>query len=175
MLRLLFCLMLSWSSLYCEAQPTVLVVNTHHKDLFYHQTHYCAQLFGFDTTVHIMVSFNDQMRQHEDGYTMYRQTPEGSQIYIRIRSNLSRERQQLVLAHEMVHARQFVYHDLQHREDFCYVWKGKVFEDIRSIPYVNRQWEREAFLEADRLYYRYAKQHRKRMRYLQAKETTGLN
>ncbi|NJO01297.1 MAG: hypothetical protein HC880_06035 [Bacteroidia bacterium] len=69
--------------------------------------------------------------------------------------DLSSRQRSIVLAHEMVHLRQYVSGDLAQPDPNTFCWKGKPYPQVQSIAYHYREWEQEAFQEQYILYKRY--------------------
>lgn len=61
----------------------------------------------------------------------------------------------ITLAHEMVHARQFVMGVLSQCDDYQYRWQDNPCTDLRYIDYHERPWEEEAQATSVKLYDQY--------------------
>lgn len=83
----------------------------------------------------------------------------GQQYVIWIRPGLSREKAISVLAHELIHLKQYQTQKLMVLNGARVVWDGEIIDDITQIAYHTRPWEREAFELAPDL----AKQIKKRL------------
>ncbi|MEM8968398.1 MAG: hypothetical protein AAGE93_18410 [Bacteroidota bacterium] len=119
-----------------------------------------AQLLALDQHVYIAISFSRDLPPGVDGYTRYQNTEsynEGHQIRIVINANINRAQQIRVLAHEMIHAKQFVEGRLVRCSTGHYSWERGVCTDTKHLPYYNRPWEKEAFKLGNQLYYTYTK------------------
>ena len=110
----------------------------------YHQVEFYASYFNLEG-VNIMVNFSHQMPEHVEGFTSYQGNEYSKNILIKISSRLSFSAKELTLAHEMVHAHQFVTGQLVHHKDNHFAWKGRVFKNVQRLNYKDRAWEEEAF------------------------------
>lgn len=127
-----------------------------------------ADLLGLGSQISIVVSFDSDLPKGVAGYTLfqaYRNDSPIMQVYIKIEIAQSQSVQLLTLAHEMVHVKQFVKGELMHCGDNTYQWNGKLYEHIQHIPYLQRQWEREALREQ----YTLSKQYRRERAYQKTK------
>ena len=73
-------------------------------------------------------------------------------IHILIEKSASYNKQMLVLAHEMIHLKQFVKGELIEHDEDHFTWQGKDFYRVRDIEYKRRGWEREALTLQNKLH-----------------------
>lgn len=69
----------------------------------------------------------------------------GQQYVIWIRPGLSRAKAIDVLAHELIHLKQYYTEKLVVLNGARVVWDGEIIDDITQLDYLTRPWEREAF------------------------------
>lgn len=141
-----------------KAQPTIVVKNKNSPDEVLRQAHYYADLFGFDEDVLIVISFSHRVSRAHSGYTLYQYAQQiggGHQVHIFISKREDREYQYYTLAHEMVHARQFIEGSLVQCGDTLFSWKGQECQNARFISHNNRPWEKEAHSMGTQLYTSY--------------------
>lgn len=145
-----------------QAQATIVVRNDYKPEVVQQQARFYADLFGFDESVHIIIIFSLDVPDDYHGYTRYRDVRHlngGHQLLIRINRKSNRSQQLITLAHEMIHARQFVEGQLQQCGPLHYSWKDeKICRSANEIPYRERPWEQEAYKEALPLYRLYKEQ-----------------
>lgn len=75
------------------------------------------------------------------------------QYYIFLQSTLAKEKMARILAHEMVHVKQFIKGQLKirkHKKRYEYFWLGKMVKD----RYLYRPWEIEAYSKESLLMHR---------------------
>lgn len=152
------CLM---GQLAASAQATIMVKNAYRPEEISKQAQYYAQSLGLDHDVHIIINFSQQLSPGVSGFTRYRGGPSGSgghQICIIISKSVVRSHRMVTLAHEMVHARQFVEGDLVKCDPQHYSWKQDPCRAVRDIAYFKRPWEKEAQKMSVQLYKAYQKE-----------------
>ena len=110
----------------------------------YRQVDFYATYFDLKD-VNILVSFSHQMPGDVEGFTIYEKNEITQTVFIKISSRLTFSAQELTLAHEMVHASQFIKGELIHHKDNHFTWKGREFRNIKHMNYRDRAWEEEAF------------------------------
>ena len=96
---------------------------------------------------HLTVVFSTRMPDKLEGLTSSHTSPEPDKYHIirvLIDAKLSSAKQLLVLAHEMVHVKQYVKNELMIPDDKRVIWKGKEYylshDYNRFLP-----WEKEAY------------------------------
>lgn len=140
------------------AQATIVVKHDHKPEEILLQAKHYADLFGFEEDVLIVISFRDRVSKVHSGYTLYQNVQHlggGHQIHIVISKKVDRNFQLYTLAHEMVHARQFVEGKLLKCGDTLFRWKGEECLNAKYIAYRHRPWEKEAHKIGSRLYHAY--------------------
>ena len=90
-----------------------------------------------------------------DGYCDYNYDESDKEITIELNKFLSDEELLLALAHEMVHAKQYVKKELRTVNGFNY-WKGATFSQTKFVDNMV-PWEREAYFREKELFNSYAK------------------
>lgn len=85
------------------------------------------------------------------GYTHCLDPLQGRHFRIFIHKGLKPRIQALVLAHEMVHVKQYYYQELTIKSEKEVCWKGECFPNFTHILYQNRPWEQEAIHAATKL------------------------
>jgi hypothetical protein len=111
-----------------------------------------------------MLEFNDsELSEHVYGYCDWNDDNHKARDFtITLNPNLGKRNTLLVLAHEMVHVKQYARGELK---DFVRLnrvkWKGKIYND-RVIDYWELPWEIEAHGREKGLYYKFLDNQRKR-------------
>ncbi|MDW3191158.1 MAG: hypothetical protein R8G66_02300 [Cytophagales bacterium] len=95
-------------------------------------------------------------------YTGFEKAPH--QIMIWINRRLTPSEQSMTLAHEMVHAAQYIHGSLEDKGQDV-TWLGESY-DVDRIPYADRPWEKEAHEWAHELRTDYLDQLKLREQYL---------
>lgn len=162
-MRILFSSILAISTL-CSyavmAEATIIKAHPSVSEEIIQQAQFHARQLGLAQNVYIAISFSQNIPSGFSGYTRYRNIESlngGHQVRIVISSDMSRHRQKRVLAHEMVHAKQFVEGKLVKCRDRHYSWSEGMCLDIKRISYYNRPWEKEAYKLGNRWYQAYKK------------------
>lgn len=104
------------------------------------------------------VDFKPHNEKHTEGVlgTTIPTTFEGKpMIHILIEKTVSYNKQMLILAHEMVHLKQFINGELIEHNDEHFTWKGKDVYRVQEIQYSKRGWEREALDLQSKLHHNY--------------------
>jgi hypothetical protein len=71
---------------------------------------------------------------------------DGKDIIISINPKMSVKEIIVTLFHELVHAKQYLKGELVNKDDGSpFKWKGKIFHEHFTIPYVDLPWEKEAY------------------------------
>lgn len=106
--------------------------------------------FGIETKAIIMVNFTefDKNFRKEEGEIQATIVPTEYEdhflLQIFINKKLTEKQKLSVLMHEMVHVKQYIKKELIEKSDYCFIWKGFEYEDVRNISYHDREWETEA-------------------------------
>jgi len=129
------------------AQATIAVRHDYEPAIIEEQARYYTDIFGLDSNVHILISFQHDLPEGVAGYTRYhdaRKFGGGHQLHITINRKAGRSHQLKTLAHEIVHARQFVEGKLVQCDHRHFSWSEDICFDISHIAYHDRPWEKEA-------------------------------
>lgn len=134
----------------------VLVRGTAQETEFKTQVQFYAQYYALEGLTIVLV-FDEELPDNIDGYTLFERIDSlGVQnAYIRIQSHLPLSQQQIVLAHEMVHVKQYYFGELIHHAHHHYTWQGQSIANIKKIAYTDRVWEQEAFAWEKKLWWVY--------------------
>jgi hypothetical protein len=143
------------------AQATIVVRHDYAPEEIEAQARYYADLFGFKDDVHIIIGFSHSVSRDVGGYTRYQNALKyqgGHQIYITINRKAGRSHQMHTLAHEMVHARQFVEGRLIQCDHQHFSWDEGLCVDVGQTAYHDRPWEKEAQTVGAQIYDAYRQQ-----------------
>lgn len=141
---LLIAIALNLISVYAYSKNTVLVHGIEESEEIRRQAEFYAEYLGIEGTT-ILICFSYQMPEDVEGYTCYEKNELSQTILIKINKKLTISAKELILAHEMIHARQFVKAELVQHGHLHFSWKGEEFKNIREKSYADRGWEKEAF------------------------------
>lgn len=116
------------------------------------EARFYAYLLGMDEKVVIRVNFSPNLPKGVQGTVSHKLLEnEMVQVVITINRRAGRASQMMTLAHEMVHARQFINEELVILDDNRVQWKDGEIYDLRKTNYHDRPWEEEAVEEGLRL------------------------
>jgi len=73
-----------------------------------------------------------------------------TQYIIHVNTKLSRDVSINVMAHELIHLLQIERGDLVQGKNSV-IWMGKIYNDPKSIPYLSREWELQAYKDGIQL------------------------
>ena len=142
---------LLWGT-YSPAQPIIKISNAKDASTVRKQVDWYLDYFDINENILVSVIFAEHMPDKMDGmtYCLDAAPPSDLLIKVRIAAHLSEKQRRLVLAHEMIHVKQYAKGELKvigHRK---VVWKGRSF---RNHYTGSRQqlspWEREAYRTDD--------------------------
>lgn len=139
---LLGLLMLSTSSM--ASKPSIRVLEEEKFQEIAEAAHFLANYFEFSPDVYIVIVCKAKLADQVHGYTLHEDHPESRQFFITISSKISLKSQLTVIAHEMVHVKQFVSGALMKEHSDTFQWKGQACKDIHHLDYLDRPWEQEA-------------------------------
>jgi len=152
-----------------HARNQVLIQGHSKSYLIEDAVHFYTQYLEISPTINIVVQFTQNLPHHTHGATDYEkyETENGilEKVHIRIHEDLSKRLQEITLAHEMVHAMQYISGDLiRHGEGHIY-WKGQHYSNLKWLKYQDRGWEKDAFHKETQLYKAFRKylKHRENM------------
>lgn len=137
------------------AQAVIAVRNDYQPQEIRQQAGYYAQVLGLDSTVYVLISFTPRVPKKANGFTRYQDArPQGGghQIHISISKKAGRSHQLRTLAHEMVHAQQFVRGQLVQCDPTHFRWQNQACERLDKLAYLDRPWEKEAAKTGAELY-----------------------
>lgn len=139
---------LLWSSL-VFAQPIVRVTNAEDPLAVRKQVLQYLAYFDITEDVYINIIFAKHMPSSLDGITFCPDPvkPLPYQIIkVRIADRLSKRKKRLILAHEMIHVKQYAKGELKVIDDKKVMWKGHIFHNHYSGSTSQLSpWEREAY------------------------------
>ncbi len=110
--------------------------------------------------VYLCVVFSNHMPEKLEGMTLYLGSPEPNayqSIKVRIDVRLNKAKQKLVLAHEMIHVKQYAKGELIVLSPQQVMWKGKKFR-YKQAERLYTPWESEAYRTDNLLARRYKEQ-----------------
>ncbi len=98
------------------------------------------------------VVISENMPEYFEGITLAYEVPNSDQQYFKVRINaqLNAPTQRLVLAHEMVHVKQYVKQELEIIDQQYALWKGKSY-NFERVHYRQTPWERDALRNDNQL------------------------
>lgn len=142
------------------SRPNIRVLEEHKFQQIAEAARFLGNYFEFSSDVYIIIVISPKLPNQIDGYTLYEDhlNQEGiKQFFIKISSKLSLKSQLAVIAHEMVHVKQFLSGELIKQQDQCYQWKGHKCLNTNHLDYLDRPWEQEALSIQDELVQLYKK------------------
>ena len=134
------------------SQPIVRVWGTEDSIALKEQVIQYLAYLDVQEDVYVLVNINRRMPEKLEGITHPLLTPAnhaGQVIKVRINASLSKRKQRLVLAHEMVHVKQYAKEELRAIDKQWVLWKGRKYF-YRGTMRSSSPWEREAY-RMDRL------------------------
>lgn len=144
-LLVLCILMLSTKGM--SSQPNIRVLKESKFQEIAEAAHFLANYFELSPYVYIVIDLKPKLSGRVYGYTLHEDHPNHhgiKQFFITINSKLSLKSQLAVIAHEMVHVKQFVHGELIKEQHHAYQWKGRLCQNIHHLDYLDRPWEQEA-------------------------------
>ncbi len=142
------------------SQPIVKIWGT--EDTLTVQQQIAAHLAALDIwePVYIMVDYTTQIPETLEGITfcLNPTTPTAHPIIkVKVNARLGKKKQELVLAHEMVHVKQYVKGELMVDNEQQVFWKGRKYGN-RNADYLQSPWENEAYQQDNQLTLQWKKQ-----------------
>jgi hypothetical protein len=156
---LLFLLVWFWINA-AFSQPIVIVIGSEDARAVKEKIFQYLDELEVSKNIRLTVNFTLKLAEHVEGMTFCQNYPDADAyqlIQVRIDSRLNEMQQRLVLAHEMVHVKQFAKGELKVLSNQKVMWKGKFY--FRRTYSQETPWEKEAFRADDQLvkqYYRKA-------------------
>jgi len=117
-----------------------------------------ARQLGIGSSAVIRVDYSLRMAHDKAGLIQYQNSgigPSPHQLLIYLNKKSSRSEHSMTIAHEMVHAAQYIHGDLIMVSLREFIWKGEVYRNILRIRYEARPWEIEAIELGEELRQRY--------------------
>ena len=138
--------LLFWTNI-VFSQPVIQVIGS--KSLRATERQVQAHLDQLDVqeNIHLTIRFSTRMPERLEGITFSLPSPEPD-VYqllkVLIDARLSASKQRLVLAHEMIHVKQYAKQELIVLNDRSMIWKGREYQ--YAYEYNQRMpWEQEAY------------------------------
>ena len=145
-LSILIALSLLWSNHFLPAQPIVKIGGSENPMLSERQVIWYLDQLNIQENIHLTVIYTPIIPEGFDGLTVCRNVLEkdGYQIImVRINQDLSERQKKTVLAHEMIHVKQYAKGEIKLLEPNTVVWLGKR-RQLTNI-YHRGPWEKEAY------------------------------
>lgn len=144
--QILFLLIgLFWINL-AFTQPIVIVNGSENSQAVKKQILQYLDYLDVRGNVRLSVSFTRDVPKDVEGMTFCQNLPEPDTyqiIWVRIDARLNKMQQRLVLAHEMIHVKQFAKGELIVVNNQRVMWKGKYYH--QRVYSRQRPWELEAY------------------------------
>ncbi len=140
----LFCFF--WIHFACS-QPMVVVMGIDDSLAIKRQVTKYLHVLDVKEKVHLSVCFTEVLPTYVEGMTLCLNTSESEPykiIRVRINAHLEPIQRTLVLAHEMIHVRQFARGELRVNSKHKVIWKGKTFWTVGGSRTAS-PWEDEAY------------------------------
>lgn len=140
------CVLLLWCPVLLAGQPTVTVAGSAQPRQIKALTNLYFTQLGVHERLYLSIRFTQNVSQNFHGITLQMPSsePEKYSVFrILIDSRMSRRQQMLVLAHELVHVKQYVKGELLVDPAGKVVWKGKQYHYFHTKNRV-MPWETEA-------------------------------
>lgn len=132
------------------SQPVVRVFGSKNPTEIKKQAERYLQQLDVYENIDLTIRMTNDLPDSFDGITVSTpsQTPNGYEFFnVRLKKNLDKKKEMLVLAHEMIHVRQYVKKEIIVDKNKV-VWKGKTFYYTTAIN-LQTPWEKEAHKEDD--------------------------
>ncbi|MEM9339025.1 MAG: hypothetical protein AAGA66_09875 [Bacteroidota bacterium] len=114
-------------------------------DRLSNETLYYARALGLNHNVYIRINFTLKLSEENEATLDYRLMNDSiHQVVIYISKRISRSRQLLAIAHEMIHAQQYISKRLMKVNDKIFSWEGNNVK-LSKVAYRERPWEEEAY------------------------------
>lgn len=145
---LLLISLILWAGNIAFAQPTIKVCNSKDSLKTLKQISQYLEYLGISEKVYLHVKFSVYMADDFDGVTYVKEAIKEGKIInvfmVRVDARLNQKKQSLVLAHEMIHVKQYVKGELKVIDEKNVLWRGKKHYgnkfNSRKTP-----WESEAY------------------------------
>lgn len=129
------------------SQPIVMVLGVEDSLAIKNQVTQYLHHLDVRENIHLTVCFTEILPSSVEGMTLCLNTPTADTcqiISVRIKAHLDHTQQKLVLAHEMIHVKQFAKGELIVNSKHKVIWKGKTYWSVGgSRP--STPWEEEAY------------------------------
>ncbi len=126
------------------SSPAVMI-SEEMNDAWLDELLFYAEVLGIGDSATIQVRYSLRLPDSKNGLIQYRNSGFGKerhQVMIWINRRISLSAQSMTLAHEMVHAAQYIHGALTLDENVAH-WHDQTFV-VDHIPYEDRPWEKEA-------------------------------
>lgn len=132
--------------------PAWVFDSDYHQDsAFLKELNFYAAKLGLDSSVIVKLVWSGTLNRDQDGCMSYNDTGlalRRHQVIIWINRQLDVSEQMITIAHELVHAGQYIHGKLS-SDAHSFIWNGQKFR--RTTSYTSRPWEKEAFAIALKL------------------------
>ena len=154
-MKLLLFLLFWWSFLTHDPTPLQVKLLGQSDPQLEEAAYFYARELGMDH-VNIVIAMSLHLPPSVNGYLLYEEVAQTGQrnAVIRIRATLTAAEKARVLAHEMIHLRQYLDQRLVQISPHRFAWEGKAYE-WRHLPYQQRGWEKEALDQESELLKRF--------------------
>lgn len=146
--RLLTLTMTAFMMTHCTlAQSVIKVWGSEDSLAIVAQVRHCLHQLDVRQRVNLQLRFCETMPKNLSGITIVQPTLASSEeklIKVWIKAQMSSIQQRFILAHEMIHVKQYVKGELSIIDQQHVLWKGKTYKHQRLV-HRNTPWEREAF------------------------------
>lgn len=128
-----------------SAQTIIKVAGDVDAEMVTAQVNRSLDYLDIDEPMHLYIVFSERMPTHLKGITYSVETADSVKL-IRVRINVRLDARQRIniLAHEMIHVKQFMEGDLQISHNQKAYWKGKIYHCQNPTSRKN-PWELEAY------------------------------
>jgi hypothetical protein len=107
-------------------------------------------IYNIESSLVIINHLSDESKDNFGGSSLKAHIRYYNGAFYLFIDNLTRSEAMLVIAHEIVHIRQYLSSDLIY-ENNVLIWKGEEI-DADNLDYLDRPWEREAFFNESKLF-----------------------
>lgn len=141
-----FLIMAFWSSL-AFSQPVIRVAGSKEAQIVKQQALFFLDHLDVQENFYLTIIFSAKLPKKLKGYTVSDPSLEPDKyqnIRVIIDARLEIEKQMLVLAHEMIHVKQYAKKELKVFYDKRVLWRGRIYH-ASSGSNRNMPWEKEAY------------------------------
>ncbi|WPP53548.1 hypothetical protein [Catalinimonas niigatensis] len=133
------------------AQPIVKIWNSEDSLATLHQISQYLDYLDVREDIYVHVSFSEKMPDNLEGITFVKKTlpnekyPFDKVIKVKIKAHMSNRKQRLVLAHEMIHVKQYAKGEIRVIDQHHVIWKERTYSNLRPTDRRYTPWEHEAY------------------------------